>query len=669
MPASSGWGSLPSPDVLATKKELNLFSKDWVDDQTMASLAECMRGNTSLTFIGFRSCPNVGDEGASSLATVLQSNKTLKKLSLESTKLGDRGAVALARAVPMSGLIRLDLGYTLVSDEGAAALADMIAATRTLATLVLDHCKGVTDNGVDALIRGLESNTTITVLGLKGTSATGSMRAAIDALLRPAARDRRVREGPVPYTPAPPPRSNDGISSAYPEKSPPRSETSSSSNRRPEEKRVDPSDGVAYTREEFLEEYGALDEWEAAGRALQVEKPANPSRPSSMRRPRSSDISLESLEPSGSGGGQRSSHHLRAAPAPPPHQPRSSANGGRAVVEMRIDDFDGEAYDIKSFLDEYGDLTKWNQSRPAQQQGFPPSRSPPPQQQQQGGGGGDVQAGYREMYLPPSSRNNHQQQGGSPHHVDPYDDAPPPRNQRGGGGGGASREQHSPPPPARRPAPIPKKASPPAIAAAPANSESMSAFERAMAKALAEGGAFPEGETGPAPGELVTCAVCSRQMTERALQAHSKACGKVRKKFDSKSNRVSSEAAQLLKGEKKKKAAIAERKIAASKGKWKAESNALREAMKASRGVAKAQKNGTALPPPVASAPDPSLVQCPHCSRRFNEKAAERHIPKCADIKAKPTRLKRGAHRGIGSTDGKKASNPPPVSRRVPRKR
>jgi len=30
---------------------------------------------------------------------------------------------------------------------------------------------------------------------------------------------------------------------------------------------------------------------------------------------------------------------------------------------------------------------------------------------------------------------------------------------------------------------------------------------------------------------------------------------------------------------------------------------------------------------------DPSLVQCPHCERRFNEKAADRHIPQ---VRAKP---------------------------------
>lgn len=36
---------------------------------------------------------------------------------------------------------------------------------------------------------------------------------------------------------------------------------------------------------------------------------------------------------------------------------------------------------------------------------------------------------------------------------------------------------------------------------------------------------------------------------------------------------------------------------------------------------------------------DSGLVACPHCNRRFNDKAADRHIPICTDIKAKPKTL------------------------------
>ena len=32
----------------------------------------------------------------------------------------------------------------------------------------------------------------------------------------------------------------------------------------------------------------------------------------------------------------------------------------------------------------------------------------------------------------------------------------------------------------------------------------------------------------------------------------------------------------------------------------------------------------------------PVLVMCPYCGRKFSEKAAERHIPKCKLIKARP---------------------------------
>lgn len=39
----------------------------------------------------------------------------------------------------------------------------------------------------------------------------------------------------------------------------------------------------------------------------------------------------------------------------------------------------------------------------------------------------------------------------------------------------------------------------------------------------------------------------------------------------------------------------------------------------------------TDLPPPPPSE-NPDYVQCPHCSRRFNETAAARHIPKCANF-------------------------------------
>ena len=87
---------------------------------------------------------------------------------------------------------------------------------------------------------------------------------------------------------------------------------------------------------------------------------------------------------------------------------------------------------------------------------------------------------------------------------------------------------------------------------------------------------------------------------------------------------------------------------AGSKPDWKKQSEQFREAMKAARQVTKAIATGAPLPPPVMSAPDPSLMPCPHCGRRFSEKAGLRHIPQCQNIIAKPTRLNRGSGGGGG---------------------
>jgi hypothetical protein len=79
--------------------------------------------------------------------------------------------------------------------------------------------------------------------------------------------------------------------------------------------------------------------------------------------------------------------------------------------------------------------------------------------------------------------------------------------------------------------------------------------------------------------------------------------------------------------------------------KWKADSNAFRQAMRNARMVSRAEKESKATGVPLhlllppgggrggsqmgGGAPqvDPSFMQCPHCGRSFNQKAGERHIP------------------------------------------
>merc|ERR1711874_368921 len=66
------------------------------------------------------------------------------------------------------------------------------------------------------------------------------------------------------------------------------------------------------------------------------------------------------------------------------------------------------------------------------------------------------------------------------------------------------------------------------------------------------------------------------------------------------------------------------------KANWKAQSSMLRDAIRASKGYNGGNSNIY-----------DDRVECPHCKRRFAEQTAQRHIPKCGDIKAKPKTLRR----------------------------
>lgn len=57
----------------------------------------------------------------------------------------------------------------------------------------------------------------------------------------------------------------------------------------------------------------------------------------------------------------------------------------------------------------------------------------------------------------------------------------------------------------------------------------------------------------------------------------------------------------------------------------------IREARKVKQHLAKGGKLSDLPPPKPLDTSD--YVQCPHCNRKFNEAAAERHVPKCATMR------------------------------------
>lgn len=87
-------------------------------------------------------------------------------------------------------------------------------------------------------------------------------------------------------------------------------------------------------------------------------------------------------------------------------------------------------------------------------------------------------------------------------------------------------------------------------------------------------------------------------------------------------------------------------KTDSKKGNWRKKHEefiaAIRAAKEMKAHLARGGKLSDLPPPPPSENPD--YIQCPHCSRRFNEGAATRHIPKCATMlhnKPKPVAAKR----------------------------
>lgn len=124
------------------------------------------------------------------------------------------------------------------------------------------------------------------------------------------------------------------------------------------------------------------------------------------------------------------------------------------------------------------------------------------------------------------------------------------------------------------------------------------------------------------------CRQCGRQFVPESLAKHEPSCikaaNKKRKVFDSAKQRSEGTEVnyrQIKQAQKKE--------VKAPKSNWRAKHEDFINTVRAARGVSVAMQRGDPLPPPPPPSINPDYVQCPYCARRFNEKAAERHINFC----------------------------------------
>ncbi|XP_043271989.1 serine/arginine repetitive matrix protein 2-like isoform X2 [Venturia canescens] len=136
---------------------------------------------------------------------------------------------------------------------------------------------------------------------------------------------------------------------------------------------------------------------------------------------------------------------------------------------------------------------------------------------------------------------------------------------------------------------------------------------------------------------LVSCKICSRRFNSDRVARHEQICSKTttkkRKQFDATSHRVKgTELEQFVKkGASRKSQADRKAQKPEVKSNWRRKHddfiNAIRSAKQVSAHLAAGGKLSDLPPPPPSDTSD--YVQCPHCGRKFNQGAADRHIPKC----------------------------------------
>ncbi|XP_055989757.1 zinc finger C2HC domain-containing protein 1C [Sorex fumeus] len=140
--------------------------------------------------------------------------------------------------------------------------------------------------------------------------------------------------------------------------------------------------------------------------------------------------------------------------------------------------------------------------------------------------------------------------------------------------------------------------------------------------------------------ELGECIHCGRRFLLPRLERHSNICSRMqaskRKVFDS--SRARAKGTELEEYLNWKGSAAFVKAEPPPKSNWRQKHESfirtLRQAREIQQVIAKGGKPSEL--PPIPPAENPDYVQCPHCSRHFAPKVAERHVPKCKTIKNRP---------------------------------
>ncbi|NXG69018.1 ZC21C protein, partial [Baryphthengus martii] len=154
--------------------------------------------------------------------------------------------------------------------------------------------------------------------------------------------------------------------------------------------------------------------------------------------------------------------------------------------------------------------------------------------------------------------------------------------------------------------------------------------------------AEPSAEVPSTAGQDSTgqCSFCGRTFLCARLEKHTSICGKSqaaqRKVFDSRKARA--QGTELEQYRQWRSSESPEESNPPRKSNWRQKHEMLLRTLQEARRPQHVQpkREKAPVPPSLPPVNNPDYVCCPHCSRWFAPRVAERHVPKCENIKSKP---------------------------------
>ena len=146
--------------------QLNLSSCAWtVTDRSEQALGEMLKTNTTLKSLKMSGNTSLGDTGVKCIGKGISANTTLVLLNLRNCGITASGAEYLSQMLSQNrSLQSLDIGANKhIGDEGISSIAGVLKSNKTLRELLMPHC-GITDG--KPISEALKTNRTLVKLDL-----------------------------------------------------------------------------------------------------------------------------------------------------------------------------------------------------------------------------------------------------------------------------------------------------------------------------------------------------------------------------------------------------------------------------------------------------------------------------------------------------------------------